>query len=183
MQTELKHIQRQTGTTFLYVTHDQEEALTMSDRIAVMNRGRLAQCDAPESLFRRPRTRFVADFFRGCNVLDAELLAVTGASVRVALGGRRFSVALDGVTPGAGAKLGLAIRAEHLLVGKRAEACEQRIEARLDEIVYRGTNVDHLLTLDDGQRLVATSTRREVAADAGRVAVGFDRDHVVPLSD
>src|SRR5215510_14546505 len=74
MQSELKHIQRKTGTTFLYVTHDQEEALTMSDRIAVLNRGVCVQCDEPEALFRRPRTRFVAGFFRGCNVVRAELV-------------------------------------------------------------------------------------------------------------
>ena len=69
MQIELKRIQETTETTFLYVTHDQEEALTMSDRIVVINRGKSVQCDAPEALFRRPRTRFVAEFFRGCNVL------------------------------------------------------------------------------------------------------------------
>src|SRR2546421_436032 len=58
MQAELKHIQQKTGTTFLYVTHDQEEALTMSDRLAVLHDGACVQCDAPERLFRRPRTRF-----------------------------------------------------------------------------------------------------------------------------
>ena len=73
MQAELKHVHRRTGTTFLYVTHDQEEALTLSDRIAVINRGRCVQCDAPERLYKRPRRRFVAEFFRGCNVLEAEL--------------------------------------------------------------------------------------------------------------
>src|SRR2546422_8622750 len=75
MQAELKHIQQKTGTTFLYVTHDQEEALTMSDRIAVLHDGACVQCDAPERLFRRPRTRFVAGFFPGCNILAADLAA------------------------------------------------------------------------------------------------------------
>ena len=73
MQGELTKIQEATGTTFVYVTHDQEEALTMSDRIAVLNRGRCVQVDAPERIFRLPRTRFVAGFFRGCNVLEASL--------------------------------------------------------------------------------------------------------------
>ena len=66
MQGELTKIQEATGTTFVYVTHDQEEALTMSDRIAVLNRGRCVQVGAPERIFRFPRTRFVAGFFRGC---------------------------------------------------------------------------------------------------------------------
>ena len=73
MQGELTGIQEATGTTFVYVTHDQEEALTMSDRIAVLNRGRCVQVDEPERIFRHPRTRFVAGFFRGCNVLDARI--------------------------------------------------------------------------------------------------------------
>ena len=64
MQIELKHIHQRIGTTFLYVTHDQEEALTMSDRIAVLDRGRCVQCDAPERVHHKPRTRFVAEFFR-----------------------------------------------------------------------------------------------------------------------
>ena len=70
MQGELTKIQDATGTTFVYVTHDQEEALTMSDRIAVLHRGQCVQCDHPERIFRFPRTRFVASFFRGCNVLE-----------------------------------------------------------------------------------------------------------------
>src|SRR5438093_2265288 len=87
MQAELKHIQQKTGTTFLYVTHDQEEALTMSDRIAVLNRGSCVQCDAPERIYRRPRTRFVAGFFRGCNVLDAAALQVGPDGGRITLAG------------------------------------------------------------------------------------------------
>ena len=160
MQTELKHIQQKTGTTFLYVTHDQEEALTMSDRIAVLNRGVCVQCDAPERLFRRPRTRFVAAFFRGCNVLQG---AFAGA--------------------GAGAGHAVAIRAEHVHLGERAAACAVRLTAMLEEIVYRGTNVDHLLRLPDGQRLVATSTRREAEAPPREVMLGVHADDVIVLED
>src|SRR5262249_42695814 len=70
MQSEIKRVHAETGTTFVYVTHDQEEALTMSDRIAVFDRGRCVQCDAPEPLYQRPRSRFVAAFFRGCNIVE-----------------------------------------------------------------------------------------------------------------
>ena len=70
MQAQLKDIQRATGTTFVYVTHDQEEALTMSDRVAVLNWGHLVQVDEPHALFRRPKTKFVAGFFRGSNVVE-----------------------------------------------------------------------------------------------------------------
>ena len=87
MQTELKRVHAETGTTFLYVTHDQEEALTMSDRIAVLNRGHIAQCDAPETIYRRPRSVFVARFFRGCNVLAVTDLVSVGGVLACRLAG------------------------------------------------------------------------------------------------
>ncbi|HUH85862.1 MAG TPA: ABC transporter ATP-binding protein [Stellaceae bacterium] len=178
-QSELKHIQRKTGTTFLYVTHDQEEALTMSDRIAVLNRGACAQQDTPEALFRRPRTRFVASFFRGCNVLDATL----GAGPSALLGAT--SIALPAAPAGKppGARIGLAIRCERLRLGAAAAACGTRLPARLEEIIYRGTTIDHRLRLSDGQLLQATSTRRELAGDESEVTVGCDPADLVLLED
>jgi ABC-type Fe3+/spermidine/putrescine transport system ATPase subunit len=181
MQAELAHIQQKTGTTFLYVTHDQEEALTMSDRIAVLAQGACVQCDAPERLFRRPRTRFVADFFRGCNILDADLLGREADRVRLRIAGRVVTAPLDGVVLPDRPRIEVAIRAEHLRVGRSAEGCATRVEATLVEVIYRGTNVDHIVELLDGQRVVATATRREADGTGGPVIVGFDADDVIPL--
>ncbi|HEV2549474.1 MAG TPA: ABC transporter ATP-binding protein [Stellaceae bacterium] len=183
MQSELKHIQRRSGTTFLYVTHDQEEALTMSDRIAVLDRGVCAQEDAPEALFRRPRNRFVASFFRGCNVLDAEIKAIAANRMQVLVAGMPvdFPLATEGTT--APSQLGLAIRCENLRLGRSAEASPLRLAARLEEIIYRGTNVDHVLRLADGQKLTATSTRYELGEGAMDVVVGCDPADLVPLDD
>jgi ABC-type Fe3+/spermidine/putrescine transport system ATPase subunit len=183
MQSELKRIQRKTGTTFLYVTHDQEEALTTSDRIAVLNRGVCVQCDAPEALFRRPRTRFVAGFFRGCNVLDAVLDSVDGGNARLRFGNTGFVVAANAGDRPAGSRVGLAIRCENLQLGERALGCAVQFEARLDEIIYRGTNIDHRLLLADGQSMQATSTRRELDGGASEVRVGFDPADIVVLED
>jgi len=183
MQAELKHIQRKTGTTFLYVTHDQEEALTMSDRIAVLDRGACVQCDAPERLFRRPRTRFVAGFFRGCNIVAADVLDRDAGRARLGIGGQPVIVALEGVALPHKPRVDVAIRAEHLRVGASADACETRIQATVVEMIYRGTSVDHVLALPDGQRVVATSTRRDADADGGQVTCGFDRADVIPLED
>jgi spermidine/putrescine ABC transporter ATP-binding subunit len=83
MQLELKRLQRSLGITFIFVTHDQEEALTMSDRIAVMNHGKVEQLDAPECVFERPRTRFVADFLGAANFLQARVVEVTPGGVAV----------------------------------------------------------------------------------------------------
>jgi ABC-type Fe3+/spermidine/putrescine transport system ATPase subunit len=183
MQTELKHIQKQTGTTFLYVTHDQEEALTMSDRIAVLNRGICVQCDAPEALFRRPRTRFVAKFFRGCNVLEADLgRSPTGAAM-VRLGGVALELDGAGPPPAAAGRPAIAIRAENLRLGAAARDCELHFPAVFGEAIYRGTNVDHMLRLADGQQVTATSARRELSQPEEATEVGVNRADVILLQD
>ncbi len=183
MQSELKHIQRRSGTTFLYVTHDQEEALTMSDRIAVLDRGVCAQEDAPEALFRRPRNRFVASFFRGCNVLEAEIKHMSGDRLQVLLAGTLIELPADAAGTTARSHLGLAIRCEKLRLGAGAETAPRRLKARLEEIIYRGTNVDHVLRLADGQKLTATSTRYELGEGVTDVVVGCDPADLVPLDD
>lgn len=181
MQLELKHIQRRTGTTFFYVTHDQEEALTMSDRVAVLNGGRCVQCDAPEVIFTRPRTRFVAHFFRGCNVLDATL-ENPGANATVGFGGIRLPWA-GPAWSGAGPNPGLAVRCEDLRVGAQAAGLAVQLTATLEEVVYKGTTVDHCLRLADGQRIVATATTREADTPGQTVAVGLDPSRLVFLED
>jgi spermidine/putrescine transport system ATP-binding protein len=85
LQVELKRIQRDVGITFVYVTHDQEEALTMSDRIAVMNRGHIEQCDVPEAVYERPTTTFVAGFIGVSNLMPGQVTSANGASTKVRL--------------------------------------------------------------------------------------------------
>ena len=181
MQLELKHIQRRTGTTFVYVTHDQEEALTMSDRIAILNAGRCVQCDAPQTLFTRPRTRFVARFFRGCNVVDGQV-EDEGANASVRIGGALVSCA-GAPAARTGAVLGVAIRSEELRIGESASPMPVQFTATLEDVVYKGTTVDHCLRLPDGQAIVATSTRREADATGQAVRVGLDPARVVFLED
>jgi ABC-type Fe3+/spermidine/putrescine transport system ATPase subunit len=179
MQVELKHVHRKTGTTFLYVTHDQEEALTMSSRIAVVNKGRLVQCDEPERLYKRPRTRFVAGFFRGCNVLDAEPIEHGNGHGTYRLAGTAVEgVPLDGIS--ASAKY-VAIRSENLHIGSEEYPC--RIAGTLVETTYRGTVLDYLVNLPDGQKLVATTTRHVEVSPGSAVTVGFEPNAVIPLED
>jgi spermidine/putrescine transport system ATP-binding protein len=85
LQIELKRIQRDVGITFVYVTHDQEEALTMSDRIAVMNHGRIEQCAGPEDVYERPATTFVAGFIGVSNLMPGSVTSANGATARVKL--------------------------------------------------------------------------------------------------
>jgi ABC-type Fe3+/spermidine/putrescine transport system ATPase subunit len=175
MQGELTKIQAATGTTFVYVTHDQEEALTMSDRIAVLNRGRCVQCDEPERIFRRPRTRFVAGFFRGCNVLEAGL---DGAVLSLA-GGR---LPFPGVA-GPSGRRAVALRGESLLLDAHVQGADLVLPAVLDSISYRGVYRDYRLRLDDGQELSATLTQRLPLAEGQRVEVGIRAADVVLLEE
>jgi len=180
MQEELRKIQQTTGTTFVYVTHDQEEALTMSDRIAVLNAGRCVQCDAPERIFRFPRTRFVASFFRGCNVLEAALERANGAAV-LTLAGRRLPLGSS-----AGEEIGarpIAVRSEVLLLGDAARDADLLLPARLDRVTYRGVYRDYRLRLEDGQELSATLTQRLGLAEGEALEVGIKADDVILLDD
>ena len=183
MQNELKAIQRKTGTTFLYVTHDQEEALTMSDRIAVLNRGVCVQCDPPERLFTRPRTRFVGRFFRGCNVLDARCVGSQDDRPRLRLAGSEFLANGSAGRTEPGATVGIAIRSEHLAIGAAAAGAEVVLPGTLREAIYRGANVDYSVTLADGQSIVATSTRREAVAAGEPIALGVESRYVIVLED
>jgi ABC-type Fe3+/spermidine/putrescine transport system ATPase subunit len=180
MQTELKHVHRRTGTTFLYVTHDQEEALTLSDRIAVINRGRCVQCDAPEHLYKRPRRRFVAEFFRGCNVLEAELAGQGNGAATYRLAGIGIDVPLAGVeTPGRH----VALRAENVHLGVFAQPHPCRLSATLLETTFRGTVRDYRLALPDGQTLTATMTQHLDAAPGSTVELGFSPQAIIALED
>ena len=183
MQTELKHIQRQTATTFLYVTHDQEEALTMSDRIAVLNNGACVQCDTPERLYRKPRTRFVAQFFRGCNVIDSEVVDVVDRKARLRFGRQVIEAAPEKPDAIAVGRAGVAIRAEILRLGGSETQYGEKIQAELREIVYRGTNIDYLLELGDGQKLTATATRRHFDGTPQTVTVSFNPNDLIVLED
>lgn len=181
MQAELSSIHARTGTTFLYVTHDQEEALTMSSRIAVINGGRVVQCDEPERLFKRPRTRFVAGFFRGCNVLAVSPAGQSDGGAAFRLGDAM--IAGVPVSTGAGSARHIAIRAENLDIGTSAGEAPCRLPGTLAESTYRGTVIDYVVMLPDGQRLVVTTTRHIAVEPGAAVVAGFVPEAVIPLED
>jgi ABC-type Fe3+/spermidine/putrescine transport system ATPase subunit len=178
MQSELKRVHAETGTTFLYVTHDQEEALTMSDRIAVFDHGRCAQCDAPETLYQRPGSIFVATFFRGCNVIEIDAATARTGRIRIA------GVEISGVAAVRDSAFRhVAVRAENLHIGPDAAALPYRLPGRIKEVTYRGTVLDYLMLLPDGQQLTATSTRRLDISPGAVVEIGIDPTMIVPLAD
>ena len=155
MQVELKELHERLGLTFIYVTHSQEEALTMSDRILLMRRGRVVQEGPPTDLFERPASRFVAEFMNVENLLDGTLEGSTGGVAAVRVGPH----VLRGPWTGRGAaeqggKACVAIRAERIKLGTPPATTDEAINAvpcRPGVTIYKGKYVDQILETDVGQ--------------------------------
>ncbi|MDG4898397.1 ABC transporter ATP-binding protein [Mesorhizobium sp. WSM4976] len=182
MQGELKRIQRSTGTTFLYVTHDQEEALTMSDRIVVLKEGKAAQIGTPEAIYLRPENRFVAKFFRGGNLFMARCSAMQGDRATLTFAGQTFSVA-RGAYMGTTGPVWIAIRAESIAIGPDAGNCPICVPAQLVTRMFRGANADWHISLEDGETAVITTPRHAKDINEGAVAIGFRPDDVILLNE
>jgi spermidine/putrescine transport system ATP-binding protein len=137
MQLELKRIQHELGTTFVYVTHDQEEALAMSDRIAVMNGGRVEQTGSPREIYEHPRTAFVADFIGSLNALDLTIDELVGGYAVARFGeDERVVVPVDGARR-AGEQVRVAVRPERVQIGSGSDG-GSRLEGTVAEIVFLG---------------------------------------------
>ncbi|MCY1267486.1 Spermidine/putrescine import ATP-binding protein PotA [compost metagenome] len=163
MQVELKKLQRQLGITFIFVTHDQGEALSMSDRVAVFNKGRIEQVDTPRNLYMRPATRFVAEFVGTANVLRGDL-------ARRLLGEQRE----------------FSLRPEHVRFGRAGEG-ELEVSGTLFDVQYMGSNSRYEIELEDGGKLVAAlpnSEREEPRPQPGDpVTACWARSALVPLRE
>jgi len=163
MQQELRDITRKLRITSLFVTHDQEEALMLSDWVAVMNKGRIEQFGTPSDIFRRPRTRFVADFMGATNVLRAKVLDSQPAALRLLVAGAVFEAAPnDKLKPGD--EMDVVIRPEWIDVS-RAPGGKAGIEGEVIRAVFHGTASSYTVQLADGAALSVRQTNqlRDVA--------------------
>ena len=154
MQLELRHLNRQLGITFIYVTHDQEEALTMSDRIALMQNGRIAQLDPPATMYAQPATRYVADFLGENNLLKATAARrVHDGMIAVMIGGVnvRATAAADWREAG---ESWLGIRPEFLRPVQPGETVPHRLEVTAKDVVFAGSLIRLHAVLADGQPLM-----------------------------
>lgn len=152
MQFELKQIQEQVGITFVYVTHDQEEALTMSDAIAVMKDGVVQQLGDPLSLYKEPTNRFVADFIGECNFISGEVNAVGNEAIEIKIGGQTVSVRTPSIQPKPGAQTTFAIRPEKVVVIPNDG---NGLSGTILSKVYIGTDTRYMITLSHGEVIVA----------------------------
>ncbi|MBO3277881.1 ABC transporter ATP-binding protein [Pseudomonas schmalbachii] len=147
MREELKAIQAKTGITFIFVTHDQEEALTMSDRIAVLSEGEVQQVGRPDDIYEHPRNRFVADFIGETNFIEARVEQVADGQALYRIAGGSLLAAAAGEGVKAGATVTLSIRPERLqLLADSAEATPCTVIAQ----IYLGTDLQYQVSLADG---------------------------------
>jgi spermidine/putrescine ABC transporter ATP-binding subunit len=183
MQTELKALQHRVGTTFIYVTHDQGEALTMSDRIAVMNNGRIEQIATSQEIYARPRTRFVASFIGEANFLDGRVTAAGPDGVVVQVRDLRIQAPADRA-PSLGSAVTVSVRPEHVKLGAGAGGVTNRWEGRVQDVTFMGPVVRARLTLGDGVGLVA-EVQNDAAAGlspGAAIVAGWSTDHTVVLA-
>ncbi len=149
MRAELKDIQREVGITTVFVTHDQHEALGLSDRIAVMNAGRIEQLGAPREVYEQPATRFVADFVGASTALEGRVVDETTVALA---GGQRLQVRL-GRALAPGATIQLLVRPERVILGG---AGPNTLRARIASVMFLGDHSELRVDLDGGGRLLAT---------------------------
>ena len=180
MQLELKHLQTQVGITFVYVTHDQEEALTMSNRIALMRGGRIEQVGTPQEIYDRPATRYVADFIGETNLLSAQVRRVAGTGVTLDVEGQELAAPLPTGAAAAGQSVWLSVRPEVMtLLGDAPVPPEHNVlTGTVEEGIYAGSLTKLRLRLASGTTIVlnlaptalavAPGQRARVAWPAGR---------------
>jgi iron(III) transport system ATP-binding protein len=181
MRFEIRRLHEAFGITTLYVTHDQAEAMVISDRVAVLNKGRVAQIGTPEDLFRRPRSRFVAQFIGNTNLVEA---TATGRAT-VAKGAVSLRIAADGLAPGA--RVLVSIRPHDIKLGAADAAppgALNQLRATVRRASYLGTAIDYEMGVDASDvvlRVTAPVSSRFKSGDAATLAI--DPAACVPVSD
>jgi spermidine/putrescine transport system ATP-binding protein len=154
LRIELKALQEEVGTTFIFVTHDQEEALSMSDRIAVMHEGRVDQVGTPREIYEGPATLFVADFLGVANVMDVEVVTSDGRGCRLRVGTRELWAECGDL--GATGAASAVVRPERLRVMPHGETGENCIPGMIDRTIYVGSNLQVMIRLANGGLLQAS---------------------------
>ena len=152
MRVELKQLQRETGITFVFVTHDQEEALTMSDRIAVMSEGEIQQIGTAHDIYEKPDNRFVADFIGETNLIDVTVTAA-GSSYTCRLPEGTVIEAEAAGSHSTGESGHVSIRPERIVVTRPEQV--DTLCGTVEHVVYLGTDTQHLVRLDDGTLITA----------------------------
>ncbi|WEZ85789.1 ABC transporter ATP-binding protein (plasmid) [Rhizobium sp. 32-5/1] len=184
MQIELKSIQRTTGKTFLFVTHDQEEALTMSDVIVVMNNGRIEQMGDPQTLYSRPRSRFVANFIGESNFLEAALVSIEGDLATLRWKDKVIHAALNETAHKPGGMVTVALRPEALYCLGAEPKDGLGIPGLVKQRIFKGNHTSVTVELSGGQEIVAQLDPVSLSQLSGdQVWIGWWESDAVVLAD
>lgn len=160
MQLELKHLQRLLGITFVFVTHDQEEALTMSDRIVVMNNGVIEQIGTPEELYEKPKTKFVADFLGETNLLEGQVFKIKEKEeeVLLKLEEEEDVIRIPNLNYDLGDKFTVSVRPERIKIKENPEEGDVWLECKFKEKIYSGSNIKIVMLLKNGKEIAVNET-------------------------
>jgi spermidine/putrescine transport system ATP-binding protein len=186
MRVELKQIQEQVGITFIFVTHDQEEALTLSDTIAVMEAGRIVQMGVPREIYEHPKTEFVARFIGQSNILDGKVRSCKESEIEIETEkGLRLQATVAGHVP-VGKELAVQLRAERVHVypkGEDGTRHELSYSGVIDRTVYAGSLVQYYVRLENGEMILSIrpTTIETPLKQQTPVVVGFSRNDLVVL--
>jgi spermidine/putrescine transport system ATP-binding protein len=182
MQIELKRIQEQTGKTFLFVTHDQEEALTMSDTVVVMNEGRIEQTGSPAELYHRPRGRFVAGFIGESNFLTCAVKAADGDRLHLDWAGTPLIAAPDAALR-AGTTVDVALRPDHIACSWHEPDTLNRLSGRIVERVFKGARTHLVVDAGHGRRLEVRVDPFFLEQGGEEIWLGWPAERMVVLVD
>ncbi len=178
LQIELKHLQQELGITFIYVTHDQEEAMTMSDVIGIMKDGKIEQLGTPQEIYETPRTLFVANFVGECNVFAGTIVGNQDGRIRIQNdAGQVFTTHAGSLetTPPTGRSAHLVVRPEDIQLAGGEQTFVNRLEGRVKEKLYAGSGVR--LVVDVNATLISIDTHKGVLyAPRDRVEIGWHAD-------
>jgi spermidine/putrescine transport system ATP-binding protein len=206
MQIELKELRRTLGITFVFVTHDQEEAFSMSDRVAVMNEGVIEQIDSPSAIYEKPVNLFVARFVGEINTFEGRVLSRNGTSMQALVEGEQVRLSLNGNGNGSGAHcadggspascgslsagspIKVLLRPEDVRLERAAPGDAGGLTGSIVDTVYKGMTIDLIIEMSGGKKILATEFFNEDAPEAlfsvgERVRVGWVEDWEVVLPD
>ena len=178
MQVELKKIQKKLGITFIYVTHAQDEALSMSDRIVIINKGRIEQIDTPEDIYRHPNTLFVADFIGEANIIDAKIVNKNDDKYKASILNNYFvNIKIDNAHKNEDIKL--VIRPENVNVYRREK--KDSLSGTITNITYSGDSTKLTITISNELSIDARVTDENKCHEGDLVFIDFDEEFIVPL--
>jgi putative spermidine/putrescine transport system ATP-binding protein len=181
MQIEIRHIHESLGVTFIFVTHDQSEALTMSDRIAVFDKGVIQQVDTPDKLYEEPANAFVAGFIGESNALTGTVDRIDGDRCTVRLDAGSAVTARVGNVVGAGRRTLLSVRPERVFLNGSSERCENQFTATVQELIYLGDHVRIRMDVAGSPSFtakVAIANVDHALKPGERVMIGLPAEHL-----